>query len=206
MKKTLIISLVSSAILLCACAATLKYGTYSYRFIYRGIGYGGVDFVIRSDSTFERHWWTDVANVIEVGKWTRSGDTLFVRQILDSSFVQGLTEIGFSIPEPYVDTFKIKNRGLKGFGTNGKYKLKQLFSLAISDNFHHRKQGGDEKHILVPVRKLQSLRSRIMVHTSTHHASASLAHFAAPVPQIPAGHKTGNRPEPNGPGNLRRAP
>lgn len=125
MKKTLIISLVSSAILLCACAATLKYGTYSYRFIYRGIGYGGVDFVIRSDSTFERHWWTDVANVIEVGKWTRSRDTLFVRQILDSSFVQGLTEIGFSIPEPYVDTFKIKNRGLKGFGTNGKYKLKQ---------------------------------------------------------------------------------
>ena len=63
--------------------------------------------------------------VLEVGKWTRSGDTLFVRQILDSSFVQGLTEIGFSIPEPYVDTFKIKNRGLKGFGTNGKYKLKQ---------------------------------------------------------------------------------
>ena len=60
MKKTLIISLVSSAILLCACAATLKYGTYSYRFIYRGIGYGGVDFVIRSDSTFERHRWTDV--------------------------------------------------------------------------------------------------------------------------------------------------
>ncbi|WP_454903817.1 hypothetical protein [Alistipes communis] len=125
MKKTLIISLVSSAILLCACAATLKYGTYSYRFIYRGIGYGGVDFVIRSDSTFERHRWTDVANVIEVGKWTRSGDTLFVRQILDSSFVQGLTEIGFSIPEPYVDTFKIKNRGLKRFGTTGKYKLKQ---------------------------------------------------------------------------------
>ena len=37
-------------------------------------------------------------------------------------------------------------------------------------------------------------------------ATASLAHFAAPVPQIPAGHKTGNRPEPNGPGNLRRAP
>lgn len=59
----------------------------------------------------------------------------------------------------------------------------------------------DENMFLVPVRKLQSLRSRIMVHTSTRHATASLAHFAAPVPQIPAGHKTGNRPEPNGPGN-----
>ena len=64
----------------------------------------------------------------------------------------------------------------------------------------------DENMFLVPVRKLQSLRSRIMVHTSTHHASASLAHFAAPVPQIPAGYKTGESSGAERPWNLRRAP
>ena len=102
--------------MLYACSPILKYGKYSHKCSVFSGPFECAYITVNPDSTFHRYVWYDVGGGSNwTGKWSRTGNTLYAEQTMDSlTLMDSIDNIILLelMQLPYRDTFIIKKNRL----------------------------------------------------------------------------------------------